>query len=68
SWYYRTMKTSEPESDTRAQTLKPTSPEAKKFVDAARQIFSVSKEELNKREAEWQQAHAKASRKKVSSR
>ena len=39
--------------------------EAERFDNAVRKIFSVSKDELLKREAEWQKAQtAKASRKR----
>lgn len=37
----------------------PGNTEAERFEDAVRKIFSVSKEELLKREAEWQRNNAK---------
>ena len=37
----------------------PGNTEAERFDNAVRKIFSVSKEELLKREAEWQRTHPK---------
>jgi hypothetical protein len=44
------------------RTLPPTVPgntEAKRFDNAVRKMFTVSKEEMQRREAEWQKTHAK---------
>ena len=42
----------------------PGNTDAERFDNAVRKVFSVSKGELRKREAEWKRSHAKKARTK----
>jgi hypothetical protein len=42
------------EPDTRPQTPKPQTEEAKRFLEAAKHVFNVPKEEIDRREAAYQ--------------
>ena len=46
---------------TKTKVAKPKSAEAKRFADFVRQVVSVPKEEIDKREAEYQKNKAKKS-------
>ena len=44
---------------TKTKTAKPKSAEAKRFTDFVKQVVSVSKDEIDKREAEYQKNKVK---------